>query len=228
MNQKEKKQIKIGVHSGVFHSDDVFVVALFKMLAKFLNVDINIERITDVDVDNWDTECGDPFKGIVADIGGGRYDHHQFTFEFDDDGDIEEDTLKNVPCHYHPYAPIPKAAIGLIWSDFGTNLCSLWLHDKGLSYKPEDIKDMANDIEDSLIMGISAVDNGVLKSNRNAYFRNSVPFIQNVTSVINDFRPTWQQEDKNAMDEGFKKAVIFAEGFLDRTLKQAASQFYEN
>ena len=209
---KKNNTIKIAVHSGIFHSDDVFVVAIFKMLAKFLNVEIIIERINDDDVNNWNTECGDPFKGIIADIGGGRYDHHQYNYEVDDD--IE----KKVPCHHSPYQPIPKAAIGLIWSDFGTTLVSIWLYQIGLA-DPTMAKQIAGEIEKDLIVGISANDNGVFEAPK--------PFVQNATSIINDFRPTWQ-EDNKTMDEAFYKAVDFAQGILTRHLKKVTKNILKN
>lgn len=57
------------VHTGVFHSDDVFCSAAMKIL----NPDVSIKRITDEDVVETNMEAGI----IVADIGMGPFDHHQ-------------------------------------------------------------------------------------------------------------------------------------------------------
>lgn len=51
-------------HSGKFHADDVFSTALLELL----NPEFQVERVLEVPAD---------FDGIVYDIGGGAFDHHQ-------------------------------------------------------------------------------------------------------------------------------------------------------
>lgn len=77
-------------HGGKFHADDVFSSALLKIM----NPDIEIMRAFDVP---------DDFDGIVYDIGGGRYDHHQSASEVRENG-------------------IPYASFGLLWREFGADL----------------------------------------------------------------------------------------------------------
>lgn len=77
-------------HGGVFHADDVFATALLKIL----NPAIKISRGFSVPED---------FKGIVYDIGGGKYDHHQRDSRVRANG-------------------IPYAAFGLLWEEFGQEL----------------------------------------------------------------------------------------------------------
>lgn len=76
-------------HSGKFHADDVFSSAFLRIL----NPDIEIERGNAVPED---------FDGIVYDIGGGSFDHHQKDKRLRED---EEHT--------------PYAAFGLLWEKFG-------------------------------------------------------------------------------------------------------------
>lgn len=57
------------VHTGVFHSDDVFCAAAMKIL----NPQVAIRRITDEEKIETEIEAGI----IVADIGMGPFDHHQ-------------------------------------------------------------------------------------------------------------------------------------------------------
>lgn len=78
---------KAFTHGGIFHSDDVFSSAFLKIL----NPDIIIER---------GNEVPDDYKGIVFDIGFGKYDHHQ-----KDKREREDETL--------------YAAFGLLWEEFG-------------------------------------------------------------------------------------------------------------
>lgn len=77
-------------HGGKFHADDVFSSALMKMM----NPDIKIIRAFEVPFD---------FDGIVYDIGGGKYDHHQENSEVRENG-------------------VPYASFGLLWREFGAGL----------------------------------------------------------------------------------------------------------
>lgn len=79
-------------HGGVFHADDVFATALLKILNPY----IRISRGFAVPKN---------FSGIVYDIGGGKYDHHQKGSRVRQNG-------------------VPYAAFGLLWEQFGTELLS--------------------------------------------------------------------------------------------------------
>ncbi len=74
-------------HGGFFHADDVFATALLKIL----NPGIKIMRGFSVPMD---------YKGIVYDIGGGCFDHHQKDRRIRENG-------------------VPYAAFGLLWERFG-------------------------------------------------------------------------------------------------------------
>jgi uncharacterized UPF0160 family protein len=77
-------------HGGIFHADDVFATAFLKMLWP----DLNVLRGFSVP---------ENFSGIVYDIGGGAFDHHQKN--------------KRVRANNVPYA-----AFGLLWEKFGTEI----------------------------------------------------------------------------------------------------------
>ena len=74
-------------HAGVFHADDVLSTALLKIL----NPDFEWTRGSVVPED---------FDGIIYDIGGGEFDHHQVDARIRDNG-------------------VPYAAFGLIWEKYG-------------------------------------------------------------------------------------------------------------
>lgn len=82
------------VHGGTFHADDVMSVAL----CEILNPCIKVKR-------EFCVPDKLPETTLVADIGGGKYDHHQV------DAKIREDGLK-------------RAACGLIFEDYGHLLFS--------------------------------------------------------------------------------------------------------
>jgi uncharacterized UPF0160 family protein len=77
-------------HGGVFHADDVFATALLRILSP----KIHIQRGFVVP---------EGFSGIVYDIGGGSFDHHQKDKQVRDN-------------------QIPYAAFGLLWEAFGTEI----------------------------------------------------------------------------------------------------------
>ena len=81
---------KICVHNGVFHADDVTVVALMRLLGvhEYERVNIAPEEAEDI---------------LIADIGLGKYDHHQIDAKRYPDGG-------------------KYASIGLVWEDFGEYL----------------------------------------------------------------------------------------------------------
>ena len=87
-------------HSGNFHADDVFAVAVFQLLLGTENILVVRTR------DEAELEKGD----YVVDIGGvydhaaKRYDHHQPGAPVRDNG-------------------IPYAAFGLVWKHYGTEIC---------------------------------------------------------------------------------------------------------
>lgn len=77
-------------HGGKFHADDVFSTALLELL----NPNFQVERTLSVPED---------FDGIVYDIGGGAFDHHQTGAPVRENG-------------------VPYAAFGLLWRAFGPSL----------------------------------------------------------------------------------------------------------
>lgn len=86
-------------HSTVFHADDVFGVALCRLI----NPDIEIIRTLDVEK-NLEQAKSIGKKAIVFDIGMGKYDHHQ-----------ENKALRT--------NGTPYCGFGLLWHDFGYILC---------------------------------------------------------------------------------------------------------
>lgn len=72
--------VKLIVHGGVFHADDVMCAAM----AKMLNPDVEIVRT--VQLDPKDVEMNGTNGIYIADVGGGKYDHHQQDAAVRDDG----------------------------------------------------------------------------------------------------------------------------------------------
>lgn len=94
MMEKKRQENSVAdkafTHSGVFHADDVFSTALLRLL----NPKIEVERGICVP---------ESYDGIVFDIGGGQFDHHQRDNEVRENG-------------------VPYAAFGKLWRKFGKEL----------------------------------------------------------------------------------------------------------
>lgn len=139
---------KMAVHSGVFHADEVFGVAMMKDVIE----DLEVVRTRDEAIIQ---SCE-----IVADVGGGKYDHHQADKKLREDG-------------------IPYCAFGLLWQDFGRSYVQKnfpELTDEG------QIGEVADKIAKDFITQIDASDNGV---DVNTY---EVP-VTTISHVISSFMP---------------------------------------
>lgn len=118
--------MKMAVHNGVFHADEVFGVALMDTIYEQLEV----VRSRDASV----LESCD----IVADVGGGKYDHHKSDKEMREDG-------------------IPYCAFGLLWRDFGQDfvkkICS--------ELNDDEIEEISKKVATEFITQMDAGDNGI-------------------------------------------------------------------
>lgn len=116
----------ITTHSGAFHTDDIFAVATLILALK--GEEYTIRRTRD--------EALFADSDFVIDVGGvldpmkGRFDHHQLGGA----GKRENG--------------IPYASFGLLWNQFGLELC-------------EGNSEVADRLEKKLVVGIDALDNGV-------------------------------------------------------------------
>lgn len=97
---------------------------------------------------------------------------------------------------------VPYSSAGLIWRDFGHKLVSC---DQVWSF-----------VDQELIQGIDAVDNGALPG---------VDYpakAATVSNLISGFNPNWDSEQKP--DDAFLEAVRFAQGVLARAIASAESK----
>ena len=84
---------RIVTHETIFHADDVFGVAMWKL------INPKIEVIRTLEPEKYDDD-----DTIIFDIGLGKYDHHQ-----------EDKALRN--------DGVPYCGFGLMWRDYGYLLC---------------------------------------------------------------------------------------------------------
>ncbi|WP_373898748.1 MYG1 family protein [Haloimpatiens sp. FM7315] len=123
---------------------------------------------------------------IVYDVNGGELDHHGIDKVLREDG-------------------IPYSSCGLVWSKYGKDIIKF--RDGSLS--EEEINDIFNFIDRSLIEGIDALDNGVWID------KSEIP-LMNVSSILSGFNPVWYEKDSE--NENFNEAVGVAASILNNKI----------
>lgn len=182
MNMRDMTVETLVTHSGTFHADEVFAHAI---LAK-VYPSATLVRTRDESV-IWSTH------GIVFDVGQvcdaavGRFDHHQA------DGPKRADNT-------------PYSSVGLIWRAYGT----LFLEKILLDASTEDLQDVWQVLDDSLIHPIDLLDNG-LGENRT----------DGIGALIDDFNLHW--DDGGSEDDAFWRASLAASEILTRRARRAAA-----
>lgn len=170
--------LTIVTHDGTFHTDDVFACAVLSLV--FIEKKLRIVRTRDQE----SIAAAD----IVVDVGGVydistlRFDHHQ------KNGAGARDS------------GIPYASFGLVWKEYGEQLCAS--------------SQSADFIDTQLIACIDGADNGVVNK-----VADKGVFCFSVIDMVNALRPTW--EESLSHDEAFMQAVDLAVVLLKRLIVQA-------
>ncbi len=131
---------------------------------------------------------------IIYDVGEGEFDHHQMDKRYRDNGN-------------------PYAACGLIWERFGSDVVRMY--DDSLS--EENLEYLFHEMDDMLIQGIDAADNGLRTT------KTIVPTLS-ITAIISKFNPTWDSELDE--DNSFNEAVELASSVFKNVLRQKLSVVY--
>ena len=169
LDHPQRDAFQAVTHDGVFHADDVFAAATLQLL----NPETEITRTRNPLVI--------AAAHIAFDVGGGDYDHHQ-----PQGGGVRPNG-------------IPYAAFGLIWRDYGKDLCWDW--------------DVAAEVDRILVQPIDAADNGLHLSMPT---RDDVHGL-NISGVISMFNPV----DGESFDGQFAIATAVARTILRRAITNA-------
>lgn len=166
----------IAVHDGKFHADDIFACATIELM---LGKKARLVRTRD--------EATLAKADYVADVGNvynpakRRFDHHMR-----EGAGARENG-------------IPYAAFGLVWKEYGTQICGS--------------AEIAERIDARLIAPIDAEDNGMSIYDAKG---ETVPFTMQNFFYLH--RPTWK-EDESGYDEAFPKLVALAKEVLVREIE---------
>ena len=180
---------KLYTHAGKIHADDVATAAIIKLL----NPEVEIFRVFNVDTLENSTET------IIADIGGGKYDHHQ------KDAPIRPDGL-------------PHCAVSLVWADFGREVVKQIC----LTEDNELATLTASKFDEMVIRSICAADNGIKFSTENESGLGGEDVFSFV-EIVRQYNPAWNSVD--SLDNRFFQAVVFAEQTFRYTLQRIYSVY---
>lgn len=195
INHDVTKVSNVTVHAGQFHADDVAAVALLQIG----NPDITYNRIFRVDGYNVDSTEGN----IVADIGGGIFDHHQ----------------KNVKTRLDG---LKECAATLVWQCYGYSI----VREVFPGIEGGIVDYIVNKLDTSILAYISAVDNGQLNhtvsmknetdveyvnpfapKNENNVAVNLFPYqLFDISAAISAMNVTWNETQAD-QDQQFEFAV---------------------
>lgn len=134
---------KVVTHSTIFHSDDIFGVAMWKL------INPNIEVIRTLDPSPWKDDPEAIVFDIGAEFGMLAYDHHQKEgkqLRPVSDGVWKVKVMKNGQ-EIEEEQAIPYCGFGLLWRDFGYLLC--------------DEKEAWKRVDQTFVLPIDKADNGV-------------------------------------------------------------------
>lgn len=170
---------KVVTHNGSFHPDDVFAVATLQLVFGVENIEV-IRSRSPKDFERADIVVD---VGMVYDPEKGRFDHHQ------SDGPIRENGL-------------PYAAFGLVWKEFGEQLCGS--------------KEISRKIEERIIQPIDAGDNGVALFELKSFEVSPIE----IQDVIFSYHPVGDSTN-DEFDKNFILAADFARNYLARKISKA-------
>ncbi len=167
----------IVTHNGKYHPDEVFACATLLLMLERRGLRGTIIRTRDESfIEKADFVCD---IGNVYDPSRQRFDHHQPEGAGERNG-------------------IPYASFGLVWKEYGEQLCGS--------------KSVADQIDLEMVQGIDASDNGI------QVYTKQFPNVGVYTfsDIISSFRPSWKESFD--VDEAFAKAVTLAKECLSREI----------
>lgn len=180
---KDISQANAITHGGTFHADEVFASVILDLYRQAVGEsELVVYRAPLLEAEII------PEGAIVYDIGCGKYDHHQRGGNGIRGNDV------------------PYAACGLIWRDFGMEICRR-------STRPQLMWRM---IDNELVQPIDAVDCGEMP--RTEYGIQPCT----ISGVISAFNPNW--DDNESLDDGFMDAFDLALQIFNKIAERAYSK----
>lgn len=205
--QPYTQPVTIATHSGTFHADDVFGVAVLmgvfpeSRLVRTRKPEPIAEADFAVDV------------GGVWDAAQGRFDHHQRGF------------VGARPARLQDGAEVPGvgyASAGLVWAAHGQAYVAAWCRSSGQVLDASAQADTVRTIDHSLVQYLDIVDTGQ---------GDVAPGIFGLSALVAQLNTHWMEEKglshaakAQLQDQRFGQAVAIVRTFLDRAISKKVAQ----
>jgi uncharacterized UPF0160 family protein len=197
----------IATHSGTFHADDVFGVAVLAALFPQHRI-VRSRKPEDIAPADFVVDVGG-----VWDAARGRFDHHQRGF-----GGARTRTGPNGA----PEAAEGYASAGLVWREFGTEYVRQMAQRMAATLDDATVARIAQDVDGSLVRYLDLVDTGAA---------DVAPGVFGMSSLVSLLNSTWLEEqalDREARAqlqvERFQEAMGIVRRFLDRLVLRSIGQ----
>lgn len=202
--------VTIATHDGIFHADDVFACHILKSIVETdSDVEVTINRVSNQDSDAIAAADYRVDIGTAYDRDNLTFDHHQ---------------RENKPLRPDG---TPYASAGLIWLEYGKLYIQQYLSVyKGIRGEQPDglVQSIWLDIDQRIIRGIDAVDNGLIKHAGGIASATLDERDYSISAMIADFVPTWDRQI-DTMDRDFASAMKLADQVLWRAMNQSYGRF---
>lgn len=171
--------VTIITHDNLFHLDDLFACAIIQIYLDNKGQQYKIVRTRNKDLvsgGDYVVDVGDVYDAQLK-----RFDHHQ-----KGGAGVRENN-------------IPYASAGLVWKEYGQEICNS--------------KEVTDIIDTKLMQILDADDNGL------EYYKNILTDIEAVTihKFLYTFRPTWKEDPKN-FDSAFEELLPLIKKYILRKI----------
>lgn len=207
-SKKQKTELSIATHDGIFHCDEILACFMLQQLPKYADARIirtrneEIIKTCDIVVD----------VGSIFDDKANRFDHHQKSFQH---------SLSSLRPELGDKWTIRLSSAGLIYTFFGEEVIKNIIKDK-LDFEDVDevcLRKVYLKIYENFIQEIDAIDNGVPMYNAEPLYR----IATNLSSRVGDFNSKWNSKEEFDAQSQFERAkeLVGAE-FTDKVIYYAS------
>lgn len=193
--------MKIGVHSGAFHADDVLSAVLLKELDEYKDAEIIRTRDPAI-LETCEVVCD---VGCVYNHDEKRYDHHQPGWDFK-----------------FPGSQVVAASCGTIYFHYGLEIVSKLLHELNFNdFTDEERKIIWKMLYTNFIEEIDGNDNGIAAASVEANYSIKT----SISMRIARMNPHWKEPEADP-DVRFKEAMVLMRSDLLRFLRHICTTLY--
>lgn len=198
---------RIATHSGTFHADDVFAVAVLALVFPGSEI-VRTRDAGELAGSDFNVDVGGAW-----DPAAGRFDHHQRGFE---------GARTRTDAQGHAVRAEPYASAGLVWREYGPACVQRLAQSLGHGLDDTDAARIADDVDAALVRWLDLVDTGA---------QDVAPGVFGLSSQVSLLNGNWLEQrglDRAAQAqlqfERFHEAMAIVRRGLERFVQRSLSQ----